>query len=95
LGDRGVRLRDGDAALLEGRFSDKLGCDTLERLGVAGRAGIPSSLLGGRLKSPVDGWVVGLDASDNEREERVVGWSCGSGDCRGFDNCWLSLLSNI
>jgi hypothetical protein len=39
--------------------------------------------------------VVGLDASDNEREERVVGWSCGSGDCRGFDNCWLSLLSNI
>lgn len=48
-----------------------------DRLGVAGAVGRTlSSLLGGRLRSPVDGCdvVVGLEASDKDRDfgERVT-----------------------
>lgn len=60
-----------------------------------------SSLLGGRLKSPVEGWAmdVGLGASDSERDlgERDTGscWAKGVSDCDcDSDSCWLSLLSN-
>lgn len=48
-----------------------------DRLGVAGAVGRTlSSLLGGRLRSPVDGCevIVGLEASDKDRDfgERVI-----------------------
>lgn len=88
-------MGEGDA--LEGRFKDKLGWWKVERFGVAGKVGRAlSSLLGGRLKSPVDGCVsglvVGLDASDRERDlgERDTGsFMEDDSGC----NCWLNLLS--
>ena len=56
---------------MDGKFSERFEWDALDLRGVAGREGIASSsLLGARLRSPVDGWVevVGLDASDKERD---------------------------
>lgn len=60
-----------------------------------------SSLLGGRLKSPVAGWGmdVGLGASESERDlgERDTD-SCRAKEVSDrawdWDSCWLSLLSN-
>ena len=49
-------VSDGDTAGLEGKFSERFECDALDLRGVAGRAGIASSsLVGARLRSPVDG----------------------------------------
>lgn len=89
---------EGEPTVLEGKFNDKPGGWRDVRLGVAGKEGSAvSSLLGGRLKSPVDGWAVcvGLVASDKDRDlgERDSGSSCPP-DASGCDNCWLSLLSN-
>lgn len=94
MGERGARLMDGDAEVFVGRFNERLGC-WVDRLGVAGKVGrLLSSLLGGRLKSPVEGCVedVGLEASDNDRDlgERVGGSGLGGSGC----SCWLNLLSN-
>jgi hypothetical protein len=95
---------EGEAEAFAERFKERFRWCALDLLGVAGKDGIMlSSLLGGRLKSPVTGWAVdvGLETSDNERDlgERDTlsrwansdsdwDWDC---DC---DSCWLSLLSN-
>lgn len=89
---------EGEANVLEGKFNDKPGCWGDGRLGVAGKVGSAlSSLLGGRLKSPVDGCAVcvGFVASDKDRDlgERDSGSSWAPETC-GCDSCWLSLLSN-
>lgn len=72
MGDRGAWLKiDGDADAFAERFNERFGWCRLDLLGVAGRDGSTlSSLLGGRLKSPVAGWGVdvGLEASDKERD---------------------------
>lgn len=89
---------DGEADVLEDKFNDRVSCGRFGRLGVAGKEGSAlSSLLGGRLKSPVDGWFdsVGLEASDKDRDlgDRDSGssWTLAAS---GWDSCWLSLLSN-
>lgn len=57
LGERGPRLAtEGEDPVLGRRFNDRFDWCVVERLGVAGNEGSAlSSLLGGRLKSPVEG----------------------------------------
>jgi hypothetical protein len=57
LGERGARLKiEGDAEGFAERFNERFGWCRFDLLGVAGRDGSTlSSLLGGRLKSPVAG----------------------------------------
>lgn len=93
---------EGDAEAFAERFNERFRWCAVDLLGVAGKDGITlSSLLGGRLKSPVAGWAVdvGLETSDNDRDlgERDTDsrWAKGDSDSDcDCDSCWLSLLSN-
>ena len=91
LGDSGARLIEGEADVFGGRLKDRF-----DREGVAGSVGSAlSSLLGGRLKSPVDGWVMddGLEASDRERDLGERDEESELNEASGC-SCWLNLLSN-
>lgn len=102
-------MTEGEAEAFAERFNERFRWCAFDLLGVCGKDGIIlSSLLGGRLKSPVAGWAVdvGLETSDNERDlgERDLGerdtlsrWAKCDWDWDwdwDCDSCWLSLLSN-